>query len=234
MRTSMSTSTTNVTVAMLAMSVVCCSAQSYRNSATGQTYNNSYSAMLSTTSTMMQQFNNQQFRYLNSTQRAAGSFTAAAAAPQSPITGTDFPLTPWRTVPVQMVQEMPANVPVQQRQAMLRLYEQFLTEYEKTNRRGNLAAATAYTIRVSLEIERGRKLTMAESEALIQYLNNSMLADPNFYGLSAQQKQVFYETTILNGGVAAALYVEGRLQNNAGYQQQAHEIAQSVLRQAGL
>jgi hypothetical protein len=241
MRTTTYLASMGAVAAILALSPTC--AAQYRNSATGQTYNNSYSAMLSTTSTMMQNFNTQQQRYLNNTSKMASGYTQQRSTPAQPlttqqapgqflypITATDFEGAAGREIPLRLAQTTQGVSP-QQQEALGQLYYQLLSDYEKTNRQRNVAAAIAYAVRVSLEIDHGRKLSMAESDSMILSLNNALASDPQFNAMTPQQKQIFYESSILTGGTAAVLFVEGQMQRNVTFQAQAREIAQSVLRQ---
>jgi hypothetical protein len=220
-------------------------AQQYRNSATGQTFNNSLSGMISVTSTMMQDFTRQQSQYLNNTARMTSAYSSPSAPAQPaqaqpvltqtsyPITATDFQGIARRELPPLLLQQMKGVSP-QQKAALRQMYYQLLTDYEQTNRPGNVACAMAYAIRVSLEINRGRELSPAEADYLIQFLNNALANASQFNAMTPQQKQIIYESSILTAGTAAVLYVEGQQQRNAMFQLQARQIAQSVLRQSGI
>jgi hypothetical protein len=241
MKTTTYLTSLSAAAAILALPTTC--AAQYRNSATGQTYNNSYSAMLSTTSTMMQNFNRQQQQYMSNTSKMASAYSQQGSTPAQPfttqqapgqflypITATDFEGAAWRETPSRLTQAM-QGIPPQQKEALTQLYYQLLSDYEKTNRQRNVAAAIAYAVRVSLEINHGRKLSMAESDSMTLSLNNALASDPQFNAMTPQQKQIFYESSILTGGTAAVLFVEGQMQRNVMFQAQAREIAQSVLRQ---
>jgi len=225
------------TVAVLALPPI--STAQYRNSATGQTYNNSYSAMLSTTNTMMQNFTTQQRQYMSNTAKMASAYSSpstpsqpAQAQPpvsQYPITATDFQGAAWRELPPRLLE----SVPPAQRNAMQNLYYQLLADYEKTNRQSNIASAIAYAVRVSLEIDRGRKLSIPEADNMILFLNNALASAPQFNAMTPQEKQMVYESSILTGGMAAVMYVEGRQRRDVALQVQARQLAQSVLSQWG-
>ena len=213
----------------------------YRNSATGQTYNNSYSAMLSVTNTMMQNFTTRQRQYMSNTSRMVSAYSSPSIQVQPaqaqpvptqtayPITATDFQGARWRELPPRLLESIhPAH-----RNAMQNLYYQLLADYEKTNRPNNIASAMAYAVRVSLEIDRGRKLSIPEADNMILFLNNALASAPQFNAMTPQQKQIVYESSILTGGMAAVMYAEGQQRMNVTLQVQARQLAQSVLSQWG-
>src|SRR5262249_8966490 len=146
----------------------------------------------------------------------------------------DFQGSARREVPALLLQNMRFATP-QERQASLQTYYRLLTEYERTNRRSNIASAVAYAVNVSLEIQRGTPLSPAECDYTVQFFNNALANNPQFYAMTPQQKQILYESSIITGGMAAVLYVEGQQRRDASLQFQGRELAQSVLRQwAGL
>jgi hypothetical protein len=230
-------------IAILALPSI--GAAQYRNSATGQTFNNSYSAMMSVTNSMMQNFTTQQRQYLSNTAKMASAYPSPSSPPSPsqpvqpqpmptqnayPITATDFQGSMRREVPPRLIEGM-TGVQPQERIVLRNLYYQLLADYEKTNRRSNVAAAIAYTIRVSLEIDRGRKLSMPESDNMILSLNNTLASVPQFNAMTPQQKQMLYESCVLTGGMAAVMYVEGQQRRDVSLQVQARQLAQSVLSQ---
>src|SRR5579872_3266287 len=124
-----------------------------------------------------------------------------------------------------------AGLTPEQKAALETLYNQLLTEFEKTNRPNNIAAAVGYGYRISLEIVRGRTLSPAETDAAIQYFNNILALSSEFQAMTQTQKQTLYEGLILTSGMAAVLYVQGLDENNPAMQMQGRQIAQSVLQQ---
>jgi len=230
MRTDNRLSSLCVTIGCLALPLA--SSAQYQNSATGQTYNNSYSAMLSVTNTMTQNFTTMQRQYLGSISKMSSAYGARStpgqpAQPQFPITATDFRGAAGRELP----ERLSSAIAPEQQGAVQTLCNQLLAEYEKTNRRNNIASALVYSLRISLEIDRGKKLSIAETGAAIRFFNNSLAASAEFRAMTPDQKQILYESTILTGGMAAVLYLQGRQQNNPAMQLQGREIAQSILRQ---
>jgi hypothetical protein len=233
MRTDSRFSSMCATIGFLALPLIC-SAQ-YTNSATGQTYNNSYSAMLSVTNSMTQNFTTMQRQYLGSiSSRTSGSGSSSMsgqpAQAQFPITATDFRGAAVRELPERLVAAMPGATP-EQKSTVQTLCNQLLAEYEKTNRRNNIAAALTYSVRISLEIESGRRLSPAEAAAAFRSFNNGLAATAEFRTMTPDQKQILYESSILTGGIAAVLYLQGRQQNNPAMQAQGRQIAQSFLKQ---
>src|SRR5262249_31574056 len=126
----------------------------------------SYTNMLNTIQMQNQSWNNQ----LNSYNRQFGSAAHSAvqsglpsspqggagagagqpaALPQYPITATDFYSQPVRLVPEKLAKGAPDLTPEQQ-QAVAAKYDEFLTDFEKSNRKNNMAAALTYAVRASL------------------------------------------------------------------------------------
>lgn len=207
-----------------------CTAQ-YQNSATGQTFNNSYSAMLSVTNSMTQNFTTMQRQYLGSLNSAAGAYSAAAGQPaamQFPINATDFRGSISRLVPGRVASQLPNATP-EQRQAVQALCDQIISNFERANRRNNLAIAMAYTVRLSLEIARGQRQSPAEAASTVTIFNNHLASLQSFRDMTAAEKQELYEESILTGGIAGVLYLEGRKQRNPGMQMQAKEMARAYL-----
>jgi hypothetical protein len=151
---------------------------------------------------------------------------------QYPITATDFQGARWRELPERLLAQMPGTTP-QQQQQLRRLYYQVLADYEKINRRSNIAVAVGYAVTVSLQVDRGRVLTFDERRYLVDYLNNALANIPQFNAMTPQQKQILYESCVLTAGMATLLYSEGQQQRNPALQAQGRELAQSVLRQWG-
>jgi hypothetical protein len=209
-----------------------------------QVGNNSYARMVSNTNSLMQHFTTQQRQYLGryssaspspstSTQPAQGQGQPVPIQPQYQITATDFQGAQWREFPARMLVEMKGVTPLQ-KTAIQQMYDQIFSDYEHANRPGNVACAMAYAIRISLEIDRGQKLSQAQSDSMIRFLNDALANTPQFNAMTPQQKQILYEASILSGGIAAILYVNGQQQSNPAFQLQARDIAKSVLREAGI
>jgi len=147
-----------------------------------------------------------------------------------PITATDFHPASRREVPELFLKAM-SDVPPQQKAALGLLYHNILMEYEKRYRGSNVALAVVYAVEISLRIDRGTTFSPAQRDHLVWFLNDAFGGAVQFQALTAQQKQIVYESLVICGGMAAALYAEGRDQRNPDFQAQARLIAQSILKQ---
>lgn len=205
---------------------------------------NSYANMLTMTQTWNQNLWGAQRdlqRVIEQGEKAAASSSSpspSAAAPAQtfsppqvryPIYATDFQSTAWRQAPEFMLNAM-GGTP-QQKAALRLLFQQLLADYEKTHRKNNLSWAIVYAVCVSLQVDRRRNISIYERDYLISYMNNGLAVNAQFQAMAPGQKQLVYESTVITGGLAAALYLEGRDQKNVALQAQAREIARSVLKQ---
>jgi hypothetical protein len=161
---------------------------------------------------------------------AAGQQQLAPGLPQYPITATDFYALPVRLMPDYLANGQPALTPEQK--AVLRFtYATFLDDFEKQNRRNNMAAALTYVVRASLLAVYGRQLSQAEIDQLGWNFNSVLAANPQFIVMPPNQKQVLYESLIITGGTIVGLQTAGLQQNNLVMQVQARELGQAVLKQ---
>jgi hypothetical protein len=156
--------------------------------------------------------------------------TPGAPAFRYPIMATDFHGARWREVPEQWASMM-SNATPEQQSIQRRFYHQLLDSYETVNRRNNVAAAVAYSIGSSLEINRGQALTQGEINYLVAYVNEALASSPQFLAMTAQQKQVLYESAVVNGGIVRSLYVNGKTTNDPQMMRQAGELSQMILGQ---
>jgi uncharacterized protein DUF6683 len=206
---------------------------------------NSYTHMLNTIQTQNQSWYNQ----LNSYNRqfggaarsamqpgqaqpgaAAGQRQFAPGLPQYPITATDFYALPVRVMPDYLANGQAALTPEQK--AVLRFtYATFIDDFEKQNRRNNMAAALTFAVRASLLAVYGRQLSQAEIDQLGWNFNSVLAGTPQFIVMTPNQKQILYESLIITGGTIVELQTEGLQQNNFAMQVQAKELGQAVLKQ---
>ena len=207
------------------------------SSAAAQT--NSYSHMLTTIYNQNQSWYNQ----LNSYNQQFGSAARSAVQPgqaqprapapglaQYPITATDFYALPGRVMPDYIANGQAAWTP-EQKMAMRSLYFQLLDDFERQNRRNNMAAALTYVVRASLLAVYGRQLSQAEIDQLGWNFNSVLAANPQFIVMPPNQKQVLYESLIITGGSIVVLQTQGVQQNNLAMQVEAKQLGQAVLKQ---
>jgi hypothetical protein len=161
---------------------------------------------------------------------AAGQQPLAPGLPQYPIAATDFYSLPVRVMPDHLANEEAALTP-EQKTVMRVAYSQLLDDFEKINRKNNMAAALTFAVRASLLAVYGRQLSQAEINQLGWNFNSVLAANPRFITMPPKEKQVLYESLIITGGTITALQTEGVQQNNFVMQVQAKELGQAVLKQ---
>jgi hypothetical protein len=161
---------------------------------------------------------------------AAGQQQLAPGLPQYPITATDFYSLPVRVMPDHLANEQAALTP-EQKTVMRVMYSQLLDDFERLNRRNNMAAALTFAVRASLLAVYGRQLSQAEIDQLGWNFNSVLAANPQFITMAPKEKQVLYESLIITGGTITVLQTEGVQQNNLAMTVQATELGQSVLKQ---
>jgi hypothetical protein len=150
--------------------------------------------------------------------------------PQYPITATDFYSLPGRVMPDHLANEQAASTP-EQKTVMRVMYSQLLDDFEKANRKNNMAAALTFAVRASLRAVYGKQLSQAEINQLGWNFNSVLAANPQFITMPPKEKQVLYESLIITGGTIAVLETDGVQQNNLVMQEQAKELGQGVLKQ---
>jgi hypothetical protein len=230
----------NFSMKWLLVAVICALAA---GGAAAQT--NSYTSMLNT----IQMQNQSWYKQLNSYNQqfggaarnavqpqqaqpgtAAGQQQLVPGLPQYPITATDFYSLPVRVMPDHLANEQAALTP-EQKTVMRVMYSQLLDDFERVNRRNNMAAALTFAVRASLLAVYGRQLSQAEIDQLGWNFNSVLAANPQFITMAPKEKQVLYESLIITGGTITVLQTEGVQQNNLAITVQATELGQSVLKQ---
>lgn len=161
---------------------------------------------------------------------AAGQQRLAPGLPQYPITATDFYSLPVRVMPDHLANEQAALTP-EQKTVMRVMYSQLLDDFEKLNRKNNMAAALTFAVRASLLAVYGKQLSQAEIDQLGWNFNSVLAATPQFITMAPNEKQALYESLIITGGTITMLQTEGVQQNNLAMQAQATQLGQAVLKQ---
>jgi hypothetical protein len=161
---------------------------------------------------------------------ATGQQQPAPGLPQYPITATDFYSLPGRVMPDHLANEQTELTP-EQKTVMRVMYSELLDDFEKANRKNNMAAALTFAVRASLRAVYGKQLSQVEINQLGWNFNSVLAANPQFITMPPKEKQVLYESLIITGGTIAVLQTEGVQQNNLVMQGQAKELGQQVLKQ---
>ena len=201
----------------------------------------SYTNMLNTIQMQNQSWYNQ----LNSYNRQFGSAArgaspsvplpatqpgAGAGLPQYPITATDFNAVPVRLVPEKLANGIQDATPEKKLAIRVKYYE-FLDDFEKMNRKNNMAAALTYAVRASLRSVYGRELTQPEINQMGWNFNSVLAMNPQFNAMPPQEKQVLYENLIITGGTIVFLQAKGVEENNPTMQGEARQLGQMLLKQ---
>jgi hypothetical protein len=161
---------------------------------------------------------------------AAGALQPGPALPQYPATATDFNPVPVRLVPERLADGL-AGLTSEQKQTMRAMYSEFLDDFEKVNRKNNLAAALAYVVRASLRSVYDKDLTQAELNQMAWNFNSVLATNPAFNAMPPQEKQVLYENLIITGGTIVFLQAKAVQEDSLSTQRQAKELGQAVLKQ---
>lgn len=154
------------------------------------------------------------------------SVPAPAPPRQYPITATDFRPVGARIVPDEISR---MSQTAEEKEMLRTLSNQFLDALEKEGRKNNMANSFAFLTSISMQIILGRDLTDAEEQQLISGFNTSLAYSPQFKSMTARDKQVLYETTIVAGGMIAFLHEQGKQHGDAKMQSDGRTLAKAVL-----
>jgi hypothetical protein len=147
--------------------------------------------------------------------------------PQYPITATDYRPIGGRILPdiVAASAQGDANT----KDAVRALANQFLDAFEKEGRRNNVANGFGFLSSISIQVVTGRELKDFEEQQLIAGFNNTLALTPQFAGMSARDKQVMTEASIISGGFIAFLHVQGQQSKDSQMQADAQQLARAAI-----
>ena len=117
----------------------------------------------------------------------------------------------------------------EEKELLRKLSNQFLDSFEQEARKNNIANSFAFLAGVSMQIVSGRDLSDAETDQLISGFNNSIAYTPQYVSMSAQDKQVLYESAVITAGMMALLNEQGKLNNDSKMQADARQMASAVV-----
>jgi uncharacterized protein YdbL (DUF1318 family) len=146
---------------------------------------------------------------------------------QYPITATDFRPMGGRIIPDAVAAS--AQGDAQTKEAVRALANQFLDAFEKEGRRNNVANGFGFLSSVSIQVATGRELTEVEEQQLIAGFNNMLAASPQFGAISARDKQLATEASVISGGFIAFLHVQGQQTKDAKMQADARQLATAAI-----
>jgi len=146
---------------------------------------------------------------------------------QYPITATDFRPPGRRIMPDEVARSSQEGA--EEKELLRKLSNQFLDSFEQEARKNNIANSFAFLAGVSMQIVSGRDLSDAETDQLISGFNNSIAYTPQYVSMSAQDKQVLYESAVITAGMMALLNEQGKLNNDSKMQADARQMASAVV-----
>jgi len=173
-------------------------------------------------------------------QRLCGPFPCGTEPPRSttptyvpppprqfPITATDYRPTGGRILPDAVAAS--AQGDAQTKEAVRTLANQYLDAFEKQGRRNNMANGFGFLSSVSIEVVTGRELSEFEEQQVIAGFNNMLASNPQFALMSARDKQIATEASVISGGFIAFLHVQGKQSRDAKMQADARQLATAAI-----
>jgi hypothetical protein len=146
---------------------------------------------------------------------------------QYPITASDYRPMGGRILPNEVAASYQGDADT--KEAIRALANQFLDAFEKEGRKNNVANGFGFLSSISIQVVTGRELTELEEQQLIAAFNNNLAADPRFAGMSARDKQIANEASVISGGFIAFLQVQGKESNDAKMQADARQLATAAI-----
>jgi hypothetical protein len=215
-------------------------AAQYSNPYNGTTWNNPVSAMCDVMITnsiqkkMLEKSLAQKRSGNAAGQPASGSGTAAPpVAPKHELSASGFTPLGGRLVPDKIADGV-AGVDPAQKQQLAEVFRQTLATYEAQVPKNNVAFAMGFLIAASLQVLSGKDVSDPDFEQLVRDLNDILAETPRFRQMDAKGKQTLYEVSVITGGIVAGLYNTGVEEKDAAAQQQAKDLAKSVLDSFGV
>ncbi len=210
----------------------------------GSNFTNMYGAMADfTLSQMIQQsqWNMMNAALKKSTQQSPGASREPTSITKmlppstasAPLTATDFE----PAGPRQAAEQIAANIDnPEERKQVIEICRQIHTTIENTQgfRRNNLAGAMAVLIGVSIQVLMEKEVSDEETDALIQWLNNEVVAVGNVAKMTAEQKTQAYDVMIMISGLIAGISANAAETGDATQAEQARSMARDALKAFGL
>jgi hypothetical protein len=164
--------------------------------------------------------------------KASGQAAAAPGVPPQPahqaLTKTYFKPAGPRNV----AQEIAASVrdPLE-RAKVVQICSQILTTIEGTPgfRKNNLASAITLVLLVSQQVLTGQELDDAQSQSLMRFINDDMVASGAVAQWSNAQRTHAYDSMVITGGLIAGIAHNGAEAGDAQMSEQARRMARESL-----
>ena len=157
----------------------------------------------------------------------------AAPAPKHELSASTFTPVGGRLMP-DKIADGAAGVDAAQKQQLGQVFRQTLTTYEAQLPKNNVAVAMGFLIVASLQVFSGKEVEDKDFEQLVRDLNDTLAETPKFRQMDARGKQTLYEVSVITGGIVAGLYNSGVEEKNAAAQQQAKDLAKSIIETFGV
>lgn len=176
---------------------------------------------------------------------ASARRTLPAAAVAAPVASAAPPLSPYRPLSAtdfkpaglrNVAEEFAAQVrdPLQ-RAELIQLCRQILSTIEATPgfRKNNLASAATVLFGVSQQVVSGQEFDEAQSEALMQLINDDLVGSGAVAGWSRAQRTRAYDAMVITGGLIAGIAQNGAETGNKEQVEQARRMAREALSNFG-
>lgn len=144
-----------------------------------------------------------------------------------PITATDYKPVGARILPD--VVAASAQGGAETKATMRTVANQLLDAFEKQGRKNNVANGFGYLASISIQVATGRQLKDSEDQQLIANFNNTLAGTPQFSSMSARDKQVVTEASVISAGFIAFLQVQGQQHNDAKMKADARQLADAAI-----
>jgi hypothetical protein len=158
---------------------------------------------------------------------------SAATAPKYELSASAFTPEGGRLMPDKLAAGA-AGVDDAQKHQLAEAFRQTLTTYEAQVPKNNVAFAMGFLIAASLQVLSGKEVSDPDFEQLVHDLNDALAETPKFRQMDARGRQILYETSVITGGIIAGLHNTGVESKDAHAQQQAKDLARSVLETFGV
>jgi hypothetical protein len=146
---------------------------------------------------------------------------------QYPITATDYRPIGARILPDAVAAS--AQGDAETKKTIRTLANQFLDAFEKEGRKNNVANGFGFLSSISIQVATGRELKDIEEQQLIASFNNVLATTSQFSSMSARDKQLVTEASVISGGFIAFLHVQGQQTNNAKMKADARQLADAAI-----
>jgi hypothetical protein len=156
--------------------------------------------------------------------------------PKQPLTATDFkPVGPKGKVAATFAASLEGLDATQKKQFETVFNDAVKAiEAEKDFRKNNLAYALALLLGASVQVTTGKEVSDADSQELARGLNDLLAAEDGFKKLSAKDRQTFYESCLVMGGLIIGLYTAGAESNDQALMEQAKGLGKTALERFGV